>query len=175
MRNATWPVAAGSLLLGFGVAQASGVRALGGIVLVAGAGWCALRWRRSVGPSRTAALLLVYAGAFAGSHVIADTVGRWPALLLGAASPASPRGRLPTRRWRTPEPPPSGRPTFRPRPLAPSPDQSWPRSTSTPLKTVSTGSLKRQPLISSWRMNVGGSTRTFSVYVPSAGTFQLRP
>jgi hypothetical protein len=84
MRNATWPVAAGSLLLGFGVAQASGVRALGGVVLAAGAGWCALRWRRSVGPSRTAALLLVYVGAFAGSHVIAGTVGTWPAVLLAA-------------------------------------------------------------------------------------------
>ena len=84
MRNATWPVAAGSLVLGFGVAQASGVRALGGVVLVVGAGWCALHWRRSVGPSRTAALLLVYGGAFAGAHVIADSVGTWPAVLLAA-------------------------------------------------------------------------------------------
>ena len=84
MRSATWPVAAGSLLLGFGVAEASGVRALGGIVLIAGAGWCALRWRRSAGASRTAALLLVYVGAFAGSHVIAGTVGAWPAVLLAA-------------------------------------------------------------------------------------------
>jgi hypothetical protein len=84
MRNATWPVAAGSLLVGFGVAQASGIRALGGVVLVAGAGWCALRWRRSAGAGRTAALLLVYVGAFAGSHVIADAVGAWPAVLLAA-------------------------------------------------------------------------------------------
>jgi hypothetical protein len=84
MRNATWPVAAGSLLLGFGVAEASGVRALGGVVLIAGAGWCARRWLRSAGPSRTAALLLVYAGAFAGSHVIAGSVGTWPAVLLAA-------------------------------------------------------------------------------------------
>ena len=84
MRNATWPVAAGSLVLGFGVAQASGVRALGGVVLAAGAGWCALRWRRSAGTGRTAALVLVYVGAFAGSHVIAGTVGAWPAVLLAA-------------------------------------------------------------------------------------------
>src|SRR3954468_8093221 len=84
MRNATWPVAAGSLVVGFGVAQASGVRALGGVVLIAGAGWCALRWRRSAGPGRTAALLLVYVAAFAGSHVIAGAVGTWPAVLMAA-------------------------------------------------------------------------------------------
>lgn len=85
MRYATWPVAAGSLLLGFGVAEATGVRALGGIVLVAGAGWCALRWRNNAGTARTAALLLVYVGAFIGAHVIADGVGAWPAVLIAAA------------------------------------------------------------------------------------------
>jgi hypothetical protein len=84
MRHATWPVAAGSLMLGFAVAEATGVRSLGGVVLLAGAGWCALRWRRSAGSSRTAALLLVYVGAFAGSHVIADAVGAWPAVLIAA-------------------------------------------------------------------------------------------
>jgi hypothetical protein len=84
MRNATWPVAAGSLLAGFGVAQATGVRALGGNVLVAGAGWCAQRWRHSAGPARTATLLLVYVGAFVGAHVIADPVGAWPAVLIAA-------------------------------------------------------------------------------------------
>src|SRR3954454_12673270 len=34
----TWPVAAGSLALGFAVAQATGVRPLGGIVLAVGCG-----------------------------------------------------------------------------------------------------------------------------------------
>jgi hypothetical protein len=81
----TWPVASGSLLLGFAVAQATGVRPLGGVVLVAGAGWCALRWRRTVGTARTVALVGAYLAAFAGSHVIADTVGTWPAVLLAAA------------------------------------------------------------------------------------------
>ncbi len=84
MRTATWPVAAGSLLLGFGVAEATGVRALGGIVLILGAGWCATRWQRGAGPARTAALLLVYIGAFAGSHLIADAVGAWPAVFIAA-------------------------------------------------------------------------------------------
>jgi hypothetical protein len=81
----TWPVASGSLLLGFAVAQATGVRPLGGVVLVAGAAWCALRWRRTVGSARTVALIGVYVAAFAGSHVVADTVGTWPAVLLAAA------------------------------------------------------------------------------------------
>lgn len=81
----TWPVASGSLLLGFAVAQATGVRPLGGVVLAAGAGWCALRWRRTVTTARTVALVGVYLAAFAGSHVVADTVGTWPAVLLAAA------------------------------------------------------------------------------------------
>ncbi len=85
MGEITWPVAAGSLLLGFGVAQATGVRPLGGIVLVAAAAWCALRWRRSAGAGRAAGLLLLYCGAFAVSHGIADTVGSWGAVLIVAA------------------------------------------------------------------------------------------
>ena len=81
----TWPVASGSLLLGFAVAQASGVRPLGGIVLVAGCAWCALRWLRAAGAARTAALVVVYVGAFALSHAVADALGAWPSVLLAAA------------------------------------------------------------------------------------------
>lgn len=81
----TWPVAAGSLVLGFAVAQGTGVRPLGGIVLIAGAGWCAKRWRTRVGTRRTAVLLGVYLAAFVLSHVIADPVGTWPAVAIVAA------------------------------------------------------------------------------------------
>jgi hypothetical protein len=81
----TWPVASGSLVLGFAVAQATGVRPLGGIVLALGAGWCALRWRRSVGTGRAAGLVALYLAAFVLSHVIADTVGTWGAVFLVAA------------------------------------------------------------------------------------------
>jgi len=81
----TWPVASGSLLLGFAVAQATGIRPLGGIVLIAGCAWCALRWLRSAGPARTALLVVVYAGAFVLSHVVADSLGAWPSVLLAAA------------------------------------------------------------------------------------------
>ena len=81
----TWPVASGSLLLGFAVAEATGVRALGGLVLVAGCAWCALRWLRAAGPARTALLVVVYLGAFVLSHVVADTLGAWPSVVLAAA------------------------------------------------------------------------------------------
>ncbi len=83
--SATWPVVSGSLLLGFAVAQATGVRPLGGIVLALGAGWCAMRWRRTVGVARAAALVVVYVAMFVLSHVIADAVGAWPAVVLVAA------------------------------------------------------------------------------------------
>jgi hypothetical protein len=81
----TWPVASGSLVVGFGVARATGVRPLGGVVLAAGAGWCALRWRRSVGTARAVALVTVYIACFVASHLIAGTVGTWGAVLLVAA------------------------------------------------------------------------------------------
>ena len=81
----TWPVASGSLLLGFAVAQATDVRALGGLVLVAGCVWCAQRWLRAAGALRAAALVIVYVAAFVGSHVVADALGAWPAVLLAAA------------------------------------------------------------------------------------------
>jgi hypothetical protein len=81
----TWPVAAGSLALGFAVAQATGVRPLGGVVLLLGAGWCARRWARDAGAGRAVALLAVYAAAFAASHVLGDVVGAWPAVAIVSA------------------------------------------------------------------------------------------
>ncbi|MFP5362256.1 MAG: hypothetical protein ACLGI5_05970 [Thermoleophilia bacterium] len=83
----TWPVASGSLLLGFAVAQLTGIRPLGAIVLIAGCAWCARRWLR-VRPGaalRTAFLVAVYLGAFVLSHVVADVLGAWPSVLLAAA------------------------------------------------------------------------------------------
>ena len=73
----TWPVAAGSLALGFGVAQATGVRPLGGVVLLAGAGWCALRWRERAGAPTAAGLVALYLAVFVASHLLAGTLGAW--------------------------------------------------------------------------------------------------
>ncbi len=81
----TWPVAAGSLVLGFGVAQATGIRPLGGIVLLAGAGWCALRWRERIGTGATGALLALYFAAFVASHLVADALGTWGSVALVSA------------------------------------------------------------------------------------------
>ena len=82
----TWPVACASLLLGFAVAQVTGVRSLGAIVLVAGCAWCGLRWLRVAGVARTALLVAIYVGAFVLSHVVADALGAWPSVLLAAAA-----------------------------------------------------------------------------------------
>lgn len=73
-------VAALSLVAGFGVAELTGVRALGGLVLVAALAWCAVRWaRRSV--LLAVALVVLYLGAFIGSHLLADALGAWPSVL----------------------------------------------------------------------------------------------
>jgi hypothetical protein len=81
----TWPVAAGSLIAGFAVAQATGVRPLGGLVLAAAVVWCALHWRRAAGTPAAFGLALLYLAAFAASHVLADVLGTWGAVLLVAA------------------------------------------------------------------------------------------
>ncbi len=75
--------AAACLPVGFGVALATGVRPLGGIVLVALAG-LAGHW--SGAPfGKQAAWYLVVALCFAASHVLADPLGRWGAVALVTA------------------------------------------------------------------------------------------
>lgn len=81
----TWPVAAGSLAVGFAVAQATGVRPLGGLVLLAGAGWCALRWREERGLAVSVALVTIYLASFVTSHLIAGALGTWGAVALVCA------------------------------------------------------------------------------------------
>jgi Fe2+ transport system protein B len=81
----TAPVAALSLIAGFAVAQATGVRPLGGIVLALALGWCVLRWRRTAGTATAVALAALYLACFAASHVIAGALGTWGAVLLVAA------------------------------------------------------------------------------------------
>jgi hypothetical protein len=61
------------------------VRPLGGVVLIAGCGWCALRWLRGAGAARTAVLVFVYLGSFVLSHLVADALTAWPSVLLAAA------------------------------------------------------------------------------------------
>lgn len=82
----TAAVAAGSLVAGFAVAQATDVRALGGVVLVAGAFWCGRHWLRRGGPVVASALGVGYVGAFVGSHLLAREIGAWPAVLSVSAA-----------------------------------------------------------------------------------------
>ena len=84
----TWPVAGGSLVVGFLVAELTGVRALGGVVLLAALAWCWLTWawRRSV--LVAVGLTAVYVAAFAISHVIAGAVGALVSVALVSATVA---------------------------------------------------------------------------------------
>jgi hypothetical protein len=84
-RLPTWPVAAVSLVVGFAVAEITGVRAIGGIVLILAALWCGLRWRREHSTRLAVQLVVVYIVAFALSHVLGLVIGAWPSVFVVAA------------------------------------------------------------------------------------------
>jgi hypothetical protein len=86
LRSMTHLVAALSLVVGFAVADATGVRPLGGIVLAGAAAWCFTRWRAAAGTGRAIALVGFYAAAFAASHALADGLGTWGAVLAVAGA-----------------------------------------------------------------------------------------
>jgi hypothetical protein len=71
------PVAVG-LAAGFGVAQGTGIRALGGAVFVAGGLAAGRLWTQRRGLAVAAALGAGYVAAFVLAHVLALGVG-WPA------------------------------------------------------------------------------------------------
>jgi hypothetical protein len=84
------PVVVG-LAAGFGVAQGTGVRALGGVVFAAGgllAGWL---WFQRRGPAVALALGVAYVVAFVLAHVLALGVGlnAWLAVALVTAAAAA--------------------------------------------------------------------------------------
>lgn len=71
-----WPVAAAALPIGFVVAQASGVRPVGGAVMVALLAACAwrARGRPGVGAGAQLAVAAVALGSFVASHVLAASL-----------------------------------------------------------------------------------------------------
>jgi tetrahydromethanopterin S-methyltransferase subunit C len=82
---ATAPIAAAGLIIGYGVAVATGSRPLGGVVMASLGIICIWIWLQRDG-RRTAALLTAVAlVAFALSHVVAHLIGAWPSVLLAAA------------------------------------------------------------------------------------------
>jgi hypothetical protein len=83
-RVPTCLIAALTLVAGFFVAQVTDVRALGGLVLVAGVAWCV--WRsRAAGVARLAAVVVTGLVCFIAAHVLAPHLGAWPSVLLVAA------------------------------------------------------------------------------------------
>ena len=87
-RAATAPLAAAGLVAGFGVADATGSRSLGGVVLAAFGVTCIAIWLKRDG-RRIATVLTIWGlVAFAISHVLGLWIGAWPAVLLVAAATA---------------------------------------------------------------------------------------
>jgi hypothetical protein len=78
-----WPLALAVLPAGFAVADLTGVRALGGIVLVAG-GLVTLRAARATDLRRQIAWGTVAFAAFVLSHALSDAIGAWPAVACAA-------------------------------------------------------------------------------------------
>ena len=78
-------LAGGSLIVGFLVAEVTGVRAVGGVVLLVAIVWCWLLWRRRRGGQVAVGLAAVYVAAFALSHVVGGAIGAIPAVLLVAS------------------------------------------------------------------------------------------
>lgn len=79
---ATAPVTAVGLIGGYAVARETGVRPLGGVVLVISGGYTARSWVARDGMPAAVGLGLLYIGSFAASHPLAKRVGAWPAVLL---------------------------------------------------------------------------------------------
>jgi hypothetical protein len=77
-------VAAATFLAGFGVAELTGVRALGGLVLLAGGVLCARLALRLTGPWATAGLLVIALALFVVSHALGHAIGAWPAVVVSA-------------------------------------------------------------------------------------------
>jgi hypothetical protein len=84
----TAPLAAGSLIVSYGVVAASGSRPLGGVVLAAGGLCCIEIWRRRHGKRTAVQLGATGFAAFVISHLLALAFGPWPAVLIVAAAMA---------------------------------------------------------------------------------------
>jgi hypothetical protein len=93
-----------SFVAGFGVAELTGVRALGGLVLVAGGLWCTRLALRLTGATQTVVLIAIGLALFVLAHPLGHAIGAWPAVLVSAALAASMAGAV-TRIWpNDPEP-----------------------------------------------------------------------
>ncbi len=85
----TAPIAAGSLIVGYGVAASTGSRALGGVVLGVGGLWCIRAWARRNGRATALWLACASLAAFVASHLLALAIGAWPSVLCVSAAMAA--------------------------------------------------------------------------------------
>ncbi len=85
LRTAVPLVAAATFFAAFGAAELTGVRAIGGLVLLAGGVWCGRAALPIAGPQRTIALLAIAVGLFVVSHPLGEAIGAWPAVAVSAA------------------------------------------------------------------------------------------
>ncbi len=79
-------LAAATLVVGFAVAQGTGARSLGGVVLLAGVAWCGWRALPAAGIARVAAVVALGAGCFVASHLLASALGAWPSVGIAAVA-----------------------------------------------------------------------------------------
>lgn len=73
-----------TLVCGFGLAQATGNRALGGVLLLLGAGVCTVLWWKLAGLVPTILSVVICGVAFVVSHPLGKLVGAWPSVVLVA-------------------------------------------------------------------------------------------
>lgn len=91
-------VAALTLVLGYAVAAGTGLRPLGGVVLLIGLACCWVLWRARAGTSTAVTLVVAFGVAFAGSHLLALVIPAWPSVLIVAAGMAGLAWQLADRR-----------------------------------------------------------------------------
>jgi hypothetical protein len=77
-------LAAATFFAGFGVADLTDVRALGGVVLIAGGAWCGHVVLPVIGARKTIGLLAVALLLFIVSHPLGRLIGAWPAVAISA-------------------------------------------------------------------------------------------
>ncbi len=80
------PVAAVSLVVGYGPARTTGKRPLGGLAFAGGTAWCAREWSRRRGAPAAVGLVGVQLGAFVASHRLARKLGARPSVLAASAA-----------------------------------------------------------------------------------------
>ena len=85
MRRGAALLAAATLILGFIAANATGNRALGGVVLIVGGAVCAYLWWRLAGIWRAIACVAVAGVAFAISHPLGAVITSWGSVIAVSA------------------------------------------------------------------------------------------